>query len=70
MEVAANTKKNQKHNPLSLAVLNLPTKSSLVEMPSPGSQHNLVHHTRKKINLAVHKTQIPKSKLFTNLEIY
>ena len=67
MEATSNIKKNQKPNPLTLAVLNLPTKSSLLELPSPGSEYNLVHHSRKKINLAVYKIQIPRSKLFTNL---
>ena len=68
--------KNQKEKivkrekPLTLSVLNLPSKSVLMEMLSPSSDFKLYHHAKKKINFAVYTVNVPKPKLFSNLEIY
>lgn len=61
---------HKKDTQLSLSVLNLPSKNALLAMPSPGTDYKLCHHTKRKINLAVFNIQIPKAKLFENLEIY
>ena len=60
----------KREKPLTLSVLNLPTKSALMEMLSPCSDFKLYHHVKKKINFAVYTVNVPKPKLFSNLEIY
>ena len=60
----------KKDNLLTLAVLNLPSKGVLLAIPSPTADYKLFHHTKRKINIAVFTIDIPKPKLFANLEIY
>ena len=70
MNLNSQQKKCQKNNLLSISVLKLPSKDTLISIPSQCSDYNLVHYSDKKVNLAVYKLQIPKSKLLTNLETY
>lgn len=60
----------KKKNPLTLDVLNLPSRSLLISMPSPSSDYKLYHYTKEKLNIAVYNIEIIKAKLFTNLETY
>ncbi len=67
---AQKEKIQKKENTLTLAVLNLPSKGVLLVIPSPTTDYKLFHHTKRKLNIAVFTINIPKAKLFANLEIY
>ncbi len=70
MDLLGSTRRSVRNSPLSLAVLNIPTKNTLISMPSPSNDYHLLHHSKKKTTLAVYRIQLPKAKIFTNLEIY
>lgn len=65
-----NPKTQKKDYPITLSVLNLPPKSWLLGMCSPSNDYNLSYHTKNKTNMAIFSVNIPKTKLFSNLEIY
>ena len=67
---ANNPKTQKKECPPTLSILNLPPKSCLLSMCSPTNDYKLYYHTKNKANLAVFNVNIPKTKLFGNLEIY
>ena len=57
----------KKENPLPLDVLNVPSRNSLISMPSPSSEYRLYHYSKRRINIAVYSIEISKARLFMNL---
>lgn len=70
MDFLESTQKASKNSPLAIGVLSVPPRNMFVSMPCQSSEYKLLYHSKKKITMAVYRIQLPKSKLFANLEIY
>ena len=70
MDVLESVQGIGRKGPLAIAVLNVPARSTLVTVPSQSAEYQLLYHSKKKMTMAVYKIQLPRAKLFANLEIY
>lgn len=57
----------KKENPLGLDVLNIPSRSVLISMPSPSREYQLYHYSKCRINIAIYQIEISKARLLMNL---
>ena len=60
----------KKTSNLPITVLKMPPQNLLIKAQSPSLDYELFHVAGKKICIEAYKTKVPKSKLYTNLEIY
>ena len=63
-------KNNTKSTQPPFSILNILHKNQLIYTPSPSYEYELYHVANKKICIEAYKTFVPKTRLFTNLEIY